>query len=88
MICSIFFKFPMTTLKTLQDVPLIRVKLPQDDLFYEVPDVKRVKGCFNSISGEYLEKRLDYLISRLRQRVEVTTAKHLATYRKPALKKS
>lgn len=61
--------------------------MPQDDLFYEVPDVKRVKGCFNSISEEYLEKRLDYLISRLQQRVEVSTAKHLSTYRKPALKK-
>ncbi len=77
----------MTTPKNLQDVPLSRVKLPQDDLFYEVPDIKGVKGRFNSISGEYLEKRLDYLISRLQQRVMMTTAKHLSTYRKPALRK-
>lgn len=57
-------------------------------MFYEVPDSNAAGRVFDSISAEYLENRLEYLITRLKQRIGVTTAKHLSSYRKPAMKKT
>jgi uncharacterized pyridoxamine 5'-phosphate oxidase family protein len=70
----------------LLSIPEHEVKLPQNGLFYRVPDSSYVTEKYKKIPRQYLEKRLEYALTRLHDRIHIATAKHLSTLRKPAIR--
>lgn len=60
------------------------IKTARESIHYDIP-FSRSGEKFNVITPEYLRKRVEYAIERLRERLKMTTAKHLSDRRGPVL---